>query len=394
MIAESSRIMKLQRIKSIDIFRGLCMTWMILNHLIAWWLNIDYMWIHAMAIMIIDPIGASGFLFISGVSIAISYRRRSNQAKVSEDYNYRIIRTSYFFRATFIFIIAISYNLPITVWSRDPKMIWAWFVLLTAAVSLFLAWPLLKTNKFFRIFITIVIIILQQFIILWLAPFKGSSNPLSQLFHLLYNPPDQDPILAFFPFFLIGTVIGDMIYDITYKRNKDKDNKNFYFKKKQFLYTVIIGIILIISGVLLSFLDFLTSVTFFGTFLDRQSFSWIIYSLGIDLVLLSILLFIEYSRILKIKKSYKFIFYYSYYSLTIYLAHNIFFFLFLNQLNLFAFCLVAVIAFISMGVLLRAIYKIWEEKASIKSIVGRLSLYLTFKIEERIKKSENLNKIK
>jgi uncharacterized membrane protein len=386
--------MKLQRIRSIDIFRGLCMTWMILNHLIAWWLNTDYMWIHTMAIMIIDPIGASGFLFISGVSIAISYRRRLNQAKVSENYNYRMLRTSYFFRATFIFLIAIFYNIPITVWFRDIRMVWSWFVLLTAAVSLFLAWPLLKTNKLLRIFIAIVIIILQQFVILWLAPYEGSSNIYGKLFHLLYNPSDQDPILTFFPFFLIGTVIGDMMYDITYGRNKDNDNQNFQFKKKPILYVVIIGIILIISGVLLSFLDFLTITTFFGTFLERQSFSWIIYSLGIDLVLLSILLFIEYSRILKIKKSYKFIFYFSYYSLTIYLAHNIFFFLFFNQLNLFAFNIVAVIMFISIGVLLRAIYNRWEEKVSIKAIVGKVSLYLTLKIEERIKKSENLNKIK
>jgi len=378
--------MELQRIRSIDIFRGLCMVWMIANHLIAWWLHTDYMWIHKLAIMIIDPIGASGFLFISGVSIAISYRRRLRKVKISEDYNYRMLRTSYLFRALFVFIIAISYNIPITVWSHDPKMIWAWFVLMTAAVSLFLAWPFLKTHKLLRIFIAIRIIVLQQFVIIWLRPFQDSSNILGALFHLLYNPPDQDPILVFFPFFLIGTIIGDIIHKAIYERNDEMHNIKII--KKNIFNILIIGACLIALGVLLSFVKFLTGISFYGSYLDRQTLSWIIYSLGIDLVLLSILLLFEFSEIFSVKKSYKFVFYYSYYSLTIYLTHNILFYLFRKQLNPIIFGFVGVIAFISMGVVLRGIYKIWGEKASIKARISKLSQLLTLKIEEKIRKRE------
>ena len=57
--------MPTQRIKSIDIFRGLCMSWMILTHIIDWWLNNEYEWLHRATIMIVDPIGASGFLFMA-----------------------------------------------------------------------------------------------------------------------------------------------------------------------------------------------------------------------------------------------------------------------------------------------------------------------------------------
>jgi hypothetical protein len=382
------------RIKSIDIFRGLCMVWMIANHLIAWWLNTDYMWIHKLAIMIIDPIGVSGFLFISGVSIGISYRRRLRKEKISEDYNYRMIRTSHLLRALLLFIVAISYNVPITVWSHDPKMLWSWFVLQTAAVSLFLAWPFLKSHKLFRIIIATLIIVLHQFVIIWLRPFQGDSNVLGALFHLLYNPHDQDPILVFFPFFLIGTIIGDIIYKTIYERN---DNiHNIKIIKKNIFNVLIIGACLIALGVLLSYVKFLTGISFYGSYLDRQTLSWIIYSLGIDLVLLSILLLCEFSERFKVKKSYKFIFYYSYYSLTIYLAHNIFFFLFLNQLNPIIFSFVGLIAFISMGVVLRGIYKIWGWKASIKAIISKLSQILTLKIEERKErniKRESLKKI-
>ena len=68
---ENLSVLKLQRIKSIDIFRGLCMAWMILNHLINWWLKSEFFWLHGVAVMILDPIGASGFLFISGVKLRI-----------------------------------------------------------------------------------------------------------------------------------------------------------------------------------------------------------------------------------------------------------------------------------------------------------------------------------
>ena len=95
-----------KRIKSIDIFRGLCMAWMILTHIIDWWLNNEYHWLHRVTIMIVDPIGASGFIFISGVSIMLSYRNRFDKIRVSDNYNYRIVKNSYLFRGFFILITA------------------------------------------------------------------------------------------------------------------------------------------------------------------------------------------------------------------------------------------------------------------------------------------------
>ena len=66
----------MERLKSIDIFRGLCMGWMFLGHLIDWWIKPEFNWLESLTFSIFDPIGASGFLFISGVSIALSYRNR------------------------------------------------------------------------------------------------------------------------------------------------------------------------------------------------------------------------------------------------------------------------------------------------------------------------------
>ena len=370
--------MKSQRLKSIDIFRGSCMTWMILTHLIDWWTNAEFHWLHPLAIMIFDPIGASGFLFISGISISLSYKKRLNKVKVSNDYSFRIMRNSYFLRAFFIFLIALVYNIPTAIALNNPAMIWTWFVLLTSAVSLFLAWPLLKTSKLIRIFIAISIIVLHLFIVSWLLPFQGKFNILGVLFHILYNDIHQDPILIFFPFFLVGTVIGDIIYEVI---NPDIDeNQNLNFKKKLLIPTLIIGFSLIIFGIFLNI----------PQFLRRESISWIIYSLGIDITLLSILLSIEKYNLIKTNKSYKFIFYYSYYSLTIYLAHNLLYFLFLNQLNLISIWIFATAAFFSMGFILRAIYKRWGGKASIKVQVGKLSLGIATRIENKLNKKYNV----
>ena len=375
--------MKHRRLKSIDIFRGLCMAWMILGHLIDWWLKSEYSWLHKIMIMIIDPIGASGFLFISGVSIALSYRKRLNKVKVSEDYNFRMVKNSYLFRAFFIFIIAIIYNIPTAIVLKNPSMIWYWFVLLTAAVSIFLAWPLLKTSKIFRIFIAIAILAIHFIIFSWLYPFQGESNIFGIIFHILYNGIHQDPILIFFPFFIIGTVIGDLIYETIYSNKKDQQYSSF--KKQLLIPVIIIGIFMIVSGVLINF----------PQFLRRKSLSWVIYSIGINLFLLSIFLLIEKFSRFKTQKSYKLLFYYSYYSLTIYLAHNILYvpllyFPFLNQLDLVSIWIFAAAAFLSIGFILRAIHHKFEEKASLKVQIARLSLGVTMRIEKKLSRREEL----
>ena len=84
-----------QRIKGIDIFRGLCMIWIILTHLIDWWLKSDFNWLHRIAIMIFDPIGASGLLFIPGVSITMSCRNKLNKINTSGDNTLRTVRNKY-----------------------------------------------------------------------------------------------------------------------------------------------------------------------------------------------------------------------------------------------------------------------------------------------------------
>jgi len=363
--------MKPQRLKSIDIFRGLCMAWMVLNHLIDWWLTNDFSWLHNVTIMILDPIGASGFLFVSGVSITISYRKNLFRASTSKDYNKKILKNSYFFRAFFLFIIAILYNISISIVLVNPSYIWTWFILLTAAVSMFMVWPLLYSSKLLRIIIGVLIIIANQFLMMVLLPFRGEFNINGFLYHILFHNIFQDPILSFFPFFLFGTVFGDVLFD-SYLNNETADKKQD-LKNKLLIPSIIIGIFLIILGILIKFPEFLM----------RQSFSWIIYAIGIETLFLSILLLFEKFVMLNVKKSYKLLFYYSYYSLTVYLSHYLLYFVFLGGLNPYNIWFVILATFILIGLLLRFIFRKFQSKASVKILIARLSLKFAFKIEKK-----------
>ncbi|MHA2398508.1 MAG: heparan-alpha-glucosaminide N-acetyltransferase domain-containing protein [Promethearchaeota archaeon] len=364
--------MDLQRLKGIDIFRGLCIIWIVFTHLVDWWLKNEFNWVHRTLIMIFDPLGASGLLFISGVSITLSYRNRLSKINTSKDYTSRRVRNSYFIRAFIILVIALIYNSLIAIALKDPVWIWTWFVLLNAAISMIITWPLYKTSKITRIILGCVIWVANPFIISALLPFEGTVSAFGILFHILYHGIHQVPLLVFFPFFLFGTVIGEVIFD-SYLFDRTGISK-----KKSFLYyflapSLVIGILLITSGILFKYPNFLL----------RESVSWVFYSLGINMVIISILLSIDAFEVVKTKRSFKLLFYFSYYSLTIFLAHNILHFLFLNQLDIINLWFVVVGSFLLLIIILRTVYKLWNGKASIKVLIGRLSYGITIKLEER-----------
>jgi hypothetical protein len=162
--------------------------------------------------------------------------------------------------------------------------------------------------------------------------------------------------------------------------NNNITNRKQSLKRDLLLPSIIIGITLIFVGVVLFFPEIS------NTFLIRQSFSWIIYSIGIDILLLSILLLFEKFIFKNVKKSYKLLFYYSYYSLTVYLGHNLLYFVFLNSLNLINIWFVIPATFILIGIILRLIYKRFHSHASIKILISRLSLNLAINIDKRKQK--------
>jgi len=96
---------------------------------------------------------------------------------------------------------------------------------------------------------------------------------------------------------------------------------------------------------------------------------------------MSIFLIFEVYGYFDTKKSYKFSYYYSYYSLTVYLGHNVLFFLFFHQLNIFYFFIAYFIIAVLMGLALKAIHKRWRSKFSLKVQMGKVAIFLACKLE-------------
>ncbi len=147
----------MKRLKSIDIFRGMGMVYIIVGHMIDWWTRPEDDFLFYIYVSLFSAIGAAGFVFISGVSTALSYRNRLVKAKTLDDYNKKVIKKEYLFRAFLVLILGLIYNSIVAIEFLDPLLIWKWFIILTVAVCLFMAWPFLKTSKLFRLLVGAIV---------------------------------------------------------------------------------------------------------------------------------------------------------------------------------------------------------------------------------------------
>ncbi|TFF85514.1 MAG: DUF1624 domain-containing protein, partial [Promethearchaeota archaeon] len=270
------------RIGSIDIFRGLCIFIMFLSHLGIWWLSTEgytflsnWIWLP-----IARPIAkGSGFILISGVSVALSYSKKvlNHQDKFNEET--RVWRNNSFIRAIILFIIAILINLMITSFDKTAK-IFDWWILITLSISLFFAWPIMRLSLKFRIVLGISWLIFNFTIQNILMNYSHLSSMLDFLKDFFY-PSDagQNSILPYFSFFIFGTVLGSLLARINFE--KKANVKDFI---KNFTTPLILSAIAaMIFGILFQYPNFQIANTT----------SFIIFALGLDTLILVGLITIE-----------------------------------------------------------------------------------------------------
>ena len=362
----------MKRYRSIDSFRGICMFIMVYGHLFDWWLTREDRWLFTDFLKpFLGPIGATGFIFISGLSAGLSYKK--NKTFNSSLFFMKDVRNVYLFRASIILLISFIYNFFIAIFIFNLSYIWAWFVLQTIGVSLLLAYPFLKTSRNIRFLLSICIIIGNQLILGLIQPYKGNANLLGVLYHLLFHPLNQYPILYYFPILLIGTVVGDILFDLNLINNQNERNPKF---KLTFIgYLLPFGIILLLLGFFYRFPDFFVFA----------SFSSIIFGFGEVICIFSIFMIFEEYKIFTTKKSYKYLYYFSYYSFTVYIAHNLLYFVFLKQLNVVNIWIPVIILIFLLGWILRTTYNYIGMKASLKAGISMISLVVAKKIQEQRK---------
>ncbi len=355
----------MKRLKSLDSFRGLAMLYMMVGHMITWWP--EDKWILYGYVSLFAALGAVGFIMISGISTMISYRNRLLKVEKVESYGLTQVKHEYLYRAVLIIILGLIYNIFVAIMFMDPLQIWKWFILLTVGACLLMSWPLLKTSKAFRLMIGVLAWIANQVLLVLLTPFAGQFNFYGVLFFILYNSLDQNIILSFFTLFLIGTVIGDIIYDFSQIEN---DLERRAEVKRKLLYpSLLIGAIFIVIGFgFVSPYFFKEEIMFI-----KSNFWWLFYSLGIELILISVFISIEEFEIFKTKKRYRFLFYYSYYSLTIFLIQNVNFLFFHESLNSVIVWFYMIITVVLYVLLLRFFHWKWGSSVSLKVQIGKLA---------------------
>lgn len=362
-----------KRLGSIDLFRGLCITWMIVGHTIGWWTTPEFSYEVHLITLVVDAFGAAGFLFVSGMSITLSYLKKREKAQNTDGYNYRHLRLEYFLRALFILFIGFIYNFIVAIQFSNILISWQWFILQTIPVSIMLMWPLLKYNKLIKLSVAIALLIVDSLLFSELSPFAYEfSNPYGILYYLLYNGHQLSPILGFFPFFISGSIIGATIYDKYFSFEQEVNVSRKKILLKFSIPMVLVGIGLILIGYFM---------VHPGIFIKNQV-SWLLYAAGAQLIFFSLLFTIEKLEIITIHKKYRFFYYFSYYSFSIFLLHYPIYFLFLGSLTLIQFFLIIPFVVIIMGLGLKLVYHVIGPWFSLKTQISRLATWTSYKIEE------------
>lgn len=365
------------RLQSLDFLRGSCILWMLFQHITLWLANANALVMLDLIVNIFDGFGSGAFLFVSGLGIALSHRSKKQKVVNKKGFFYKRLRLNYFLKAGLLLALSFGFNLFIyfVVSNLDATVIWIWFILQTLPISMILAWPLLNSNKYLKVISAIGCLVLYQILIGLLYPFKNQySNPLFIVQFILFNGDHLSPLLGFFPFFIIGAFFGDIIYENSIH---DKTKlKNSAFINQKVLPLLLSGIFLIIIAILIIPPGIITvpSSSFLFSF---RSVSWLLYSIGILLTTFSLLLIIEKSGLFKIKEKYRFVYYFSYYSLSVFLLHYIFDIFFFPSLDLWLILILWSLIVFGMGLVMKGIHILIGKHFSLKHQLGVVANRIT-----------------
>ncbi|GAH12792.1 unnamed protein product, partial [marine sediment metagenome] len=119
------------------------------------------------------------------------------------------------------------------------------------------------------------------FIFNYLLPYQGQNNVNGIIYYFLYNSNDVIPFPHYFSYILIGTIIGEVIFEVF--RIENQIERKILLKKKITVPALMLGVPLVIICVILDP----------QLLLERTSFIWIVFAMGINLILLSVFLGFE-----------------------------------------------------------------------------------------------------
>ncbi len=319
------------RIRSLDLIRGLCVLFMLITHALSFWFVPSSMWLFTLEGITAGSICASGFVFISGASFGFSWAKNERAGIPQKEQYLKGIAS-----AIVLYILAFSNNALAGKVNADGfASLFYWHLFQALAFSRLLGLLFVKVKRVPGIILVVGLIAFAA-IFLQLIDYGQTSDPLKfTLFSIFFRRLDDYPIFVYFPFFLMGMVIGKEIQSFT-----EKPTLNLGVLKNWLL----IGAIFMVAGVLLGFqlsklvlgwglLDWLSTYPFatldaLPFFLILDTYAWCVFFTGFQICLLMLSFYYWDIRPLKqtpagksSKKGMLDIF--GKYSLTIYMAHMV-----------------------------------------------------------------------
>lgn len=321
-----------RRIHTIDILRAIAILLMVLAHVYDNWLQPDSWWIGAFSYLILSPFGVPGFVFCSGLSFGFSWDKNKRKGLLrSQNARYSLSRTY------IILGIAFGYNLVgVLLHGGGWGNLWFWYILQTIAVARLISIVFMRLSRLARLITSFIIIAFTHFLFFSLFSCQSDSGVCQFFYWFAFNSVNADSLFFFFPFFLIGTVFGEIMSEF----REDGISKNMI--RQWLLLGLITTVIAVLMGGSPSSYNFgweklisginthpEINLSQFPLFLTRNSYAWVLYSLGLLIVFMTIFYyFLDYRNIKKGDSTPAKILFvvlepFGKYSLTIYITHYV-----------------------------------------------------------------------
>lgn len=201
-----------ERIQSIDFVKGIAMIFIILCHVSAAWLDLDWVYIYGMVYAVLDILGPSLFVFLSALSVIFSIKRK--QGKIPE----KVLKARIYTRGIVIMAIGFLYNFIgfSTLIESDysfPFTLWGWNILMFIGFSQIVSYHAIKIDKTWRGFVGVFIIFVSPGIrdMIYLAK---DTNLGAWIAHfIITSPAPQVTLLPWLAVCFISTIFGEMLYE-------------------------------------------------------------------------------------------------------------------------------------------------------------------------------------
>ena len=214
------------RISAIDRFRGLSIFFMIFGHGLLYWLLPQEVFYAGFVVITWETLlcAAGAFIFISGISMSLSYNSYSRMVQASphntqqEKWNGRLqiwIRTGWIAGLAFLTNVIGSV-------ATGQLVIWIWFVLQTTWVARAVIYPFLQVRTWYRLVIGLAIILLADPLRIWCLNEMLLSNQ-SLFFDIFFKEINLNPFFPFVGFFFIGSALGGWLDQWTQIQTRGKN---------------------------------------------------------------------------------------------------------------------------------------------------------------------------